>query len=181
MDHSPAAAPISILIVDDQLDALPQIHIVMLSARETSDLVFKSLPAGARGYVLQGSAGVDLIRAVSTVLEGAGLLSPRVTRVFLDRLLSKSAGRDLLDLLSRREREVLLLTVGGSSSVETARRLCLSRKTVDTYRSRVMTKLGVKNLVGLMHFALANGLSGRQERPAPMTGELDTSRIWRRS
>jgi DNA-binding NarL/FixJ family response regulator len=61
--------------------------------------------------------------------------------------------------LSKREREVLHMTVAGSSSAEIAHRLSLSRKTVDTYRSRIMGKLGVSDLTGLIHFAIEHAMT----------------------
>jgi DNA-binding CsgD family transcriptional regulator len=64
-----------------------------------------------------------------------------------------------LERLSRREREVLHMTVAGASSAEIAQRLSLSRKTVDTYRSRIMGKLGVSHLTGLIHFAIEHAMA----------------------
>ena len=74
-------------------------------------------------------------------------------------VLSNSDPLSPLERLSKREREVLHMTVAGASSAEIAQRLSLSRKTVDTYRSRIMGKLGVSSLTGLIHFAIEHAMA----------------------
>lgn len=141
------------------LNLLPQTQVVVLSVCHSSEHVFRALRAGARGYVLKDAAGVELVGAVNTVFGGQPYLSPRITEVVIGRLLNKAASHSPLERLSGREREVLHLTVGGSSSAEIARQLSLSRKTVDTYRSRVMEKLGVADRTGLIHFAIEHAMA----------------------
>ena len=141
------------------LKLLPQTCVVVLSACHTSEHVFRALRAGARGYVLKEAAAAELVRAVTAVSTGERFLSPRITSVVIDVLLKNSTPRSPLERLSGREREVLHLTVAGSSSAEIAERLSLSRKTIDTYRSRVMEKLGVADLTGLIHFAIEHAMT----------------------
>jgi DNA-binding NarL/FixJ family response regulator len=141
------------------LNLLPQTQVVVLSVCHSSEHVFRALRAGARGYVLKDAAGVELVGAVRAVFGGQPYLSPRITEVVIGRLLNKAASHSPLERLSGREREVLHLTVGGSSSAEIARQLSLSRKTVDTYRSRVMEKLGVADRTGLIHFAIEHAMA----------------------
>jgi DNA-binding NarL/FixJ family response regulator len=144
------------------LDALPQTRIVILSSCDTSEHVFRALRAGAQGYVFKESTGAELVRAVMAVFLGERYLSSRITGIVIDGLLSDSAPHSPLESLSAREREVLHLTVAGSSSAEIAQQLSLSRKTVDTYRSRVMMKLGVPDLARLIHFAVAHAMTPTQ-------------------
>jgi DNA-binding NarL/FixJ family response regulator len=138
---------------------LPQTRVVMLSACDTSEHVFQSLRAGARGYVLKANLATEIVRAVLTVSSGDHYLSPQLTGVLVDGVLGRLEGDSPLESLSAREREVLHLTVGGARSADIGRQLCLSRKTVDTYRSRVMVKLGVPNLAGLIHFGITHGIA----------------------
>ena len=140
------------------LDALPKTRVVILSVCDTSEHVFRALRAGARGYVLKEGAGNEIARAVQAVFDGMRYLSPRITGVLIDGLIDNSSSRSPIERLSRREREVMHLTVGGASSADIAKQLCLSRKTVDTYRSRLMEKLGVANLPALIHFAVAHAM-----------------------
>jgi DNA-binding NarL/FixJ family response regulator len=141
------------------LDALPQTRVVILSACDTSEHVFRALRAGARGYVLKESAGAELVRAILAVCMGERYLGSRITGIVIDGLLSNSTASSPLERLSAREREVLHLTVAGSSSAAIAQQLSLSRKTVDTYRSRIMTKLCVTDLTSLIHFAVAHAMT----------------------
>jgi DNA-binding NarL/FixJ family response regulator len=141
------------------LAALPLTRIVILSACDTSEHVFRALRAGARGYVLKESASAELVQAVLAVVAGERYLSPRITGVVIDSLLTDVASSSPIESLSAREREVMHLTVSGASSAEIGAKLSLSPKTVDTYRSRVMGKLGVPDLAGLIRFAVAHAMA----------------------
>jgi DNA-binding NarL/FixJ family response regulator len=141
------------------LAVLPVTRIVILSACDTSEHVFRALRAGARGYVLKEGASAELVQAVLAVVAGERYLSPRITGVLIDSLLVDAQTASPIESLSPREREVLHLTVSGASSAEIGEKLSLSRKTVDTYRSRVMGKLGVEDLAGLIRFAVAHAMT----------------------
>jgi DNA-binding NarL/FixJ family response regulator len=136
----------------------PLIRIVVLSASDTSEHVFRALRAGARGYVLKESASAEIVQAVAAVSKGDRYLSPRLTGVLIDELLGDPGPASPIESLSPREREVLHLTATGASSADIGLRLSLSRKTIDTYRSRVMAKVGVSDLAGLIRFAVAHAL-----------------------
>jgi DNA-binding NarL/FixJ family response regulator len=140
------------------LAELPLTRIVILSACNTSEHVFRALRAGASGYVLKECASTELVQAVLAVCAGERYLSPKITGVVIDAMLGDPS-RSPIERLSLREREVLVLTVGGSSSAEIGQLLSLSRKTVDTYRSRTMGKLGVPDLAGLIRFAIAHAVT----------------------
>jgi DNA-binding NarL/FixJ family response regulator len=141
------------------LAVLPLTRIVILSACDTSEHVFRALRAGARGYVLKECASTELVQAVLAVVAGERYLSPRITGVVIDSLLCDAESASPIESLSPREREVMHLTVSGASSAEIGKKLSLSRKTVDTYRSRVMEKLGVPDLAGLVRFAVAHAMT----------------------
>jgi DNA-binding NarL/FixJ family response regulator len=141
------------------LAAQPLIRIVVLSAWDTSEHVFRALRAGASGYVLKEGAGAEIVQAVAAVYRGHRYLSPRITGVLIDGLLGDHVALSPIESLSPREREVLHLTVTGASSADIGVRLSLSRKTVDTYRSRLMGKLGVTDLAGLIRFAVAHEMA----------------------
>jgi len=141
------------------LAAQPLTRIVILSSCDTSEHVFRALRAGARGYVLKEGASTELVQAVLAVMAGERYLSPRITGVVIDALLGDAQTASPIESLSPREREVLHLTVSGASSAEIGHKLSLSRKTVDTYRSRVMGKLGVEDLAGLIRFAVAHAMT----------------------
>lgn len=142
------------------LALLPRTHIIILSACHTSEHIFRALRAGAHGYVVKEAVAADLVRAVLAVMAGERFLSPQITDAVIGGALNNpGSAQSPLERLSKREREVLHLTVAGSSSAEIALRLSLSRKTVDTYRSRVMEKLCVADLTALIHFAIEHALT----------------------
>jgi DNA-binding NarL/FixJ family response regulator len=123
--------------------------------------IIRALRAGALGYVLKESAGDELIEAVRAVHAGQRQLSRKIVDELIDdslaqhRLIERESP---LAQLSSREREVLQLVVEGKSSAEIADQLALSSKTVDTYRSRLMQKLGIDNVPQLVLFAIRHGI-----------------------
>lgn len=136
------------------VDERPLTHIIALSGCHTSDHVHRALHAGVRGYVTKNSVGSDLVKAIGVVLAGNIFISPGI----LSRPGSPADGMrhdgKSIEHLSERERQVLRELVKGSSSAVIGRQLSLSRKTVDTYRHRVMVKLGVRNRAELIRLAL---------------------------
>jgi DNA-binding NarL/FixJ family response regulator len=134
-------------------------RIVMLSMLSTVDHVFRALQAGALGYLRKESAGSEVVTAVRAVYAGRRYLSKKITESAVDDYIVKRATESPLHSLSQREREILQLIVEGMSGVDIARQLNLSPKTVDTYRSRMMNKLGIADLPGLVKFAIQHGLT----------------------
>jgi DNA-binding NarL/FixJ family response regulator len=140
------------------LALLPMIRIIVLSACHASDHVYRALRVGARGYVVKEALGAELVKAISTVMSGDRFLSPGIMPMFVGDLLSGTLTKSPMESLSARERQVLQRIVAGASSVDIAAHLCLSRKTVDTYRGRLMTKLGVGNRSALIRLAVEHEL-----------------------
>jgi DNA-binding NarL/FixJ family response regulator len=138
--------------------SLPRTKIIVLSACCTSEHVYRALRAGARGYVVKDAVGAELVCAIRTVLSGKQYLSASITAAFADGCVDQTAARSPLERLSSREREVLHRTVEGYSSAQIAVQLSLSPKTVDTYRSRLMQKLGVANRSSLIRFAIQHAM-----------------------
>jgi DNA-binding NarL/FixJ family response regulator len=140
----------------------PSTQVIILSIYSTEEHVSRALQAGARGYVLKESAGIEVVNAVRSVHSGHHYLSQKLSDRLIDDYLHqiKSSGeRDPLARLSPREREVLQLVVEGKSSAEIAATLSLSVKTVETYRSRIFQKLDIGDLPGLVKFAIQHGLT----------------------
>jgi len=135
------------------------VRIVMLSMHSTVEHVFRALQAGALGYLRKESAGSEVVDAVRTVYAGRRYLSQKITESVVDEYIRKRTVDSPLESLSQREREILQLLVEGKPGIEIARLLHVSPKTVDTYRSRMMQKLGISDLPGLVKFALQHGLT----------------------
>lgn len=138
-----------------------KIKIVVLSMHSTVEDIFRAMQAGALGYLLKESAGAEVVDAVRVVNKGRRYLSRKVDDILIDSYIfehQKLSDKSPLESLSSREREVLQLVAEGKSSNEIADLLFLSVKTIETYRSRLMQKLGIKDKAGLVKFALQNKL-----------------------
>jgi DNA-binding NarL/FixJ family response regulator len=135
----------------------PTVQIVVLSMHANHEYVTRALQAGALGYVLKESASADLIDAVRAAHAGSRYLSEKIAA---EQATSQGPpALSPLQSLSKREREILQLIVEGKSSAQIASTLGLSRKTVETYRSRMMHKLGISDLPSLVKFAILHGLT----------------------
>ena len=119
--------------------------------------VAQALRLGAAGYLLKDSSRADLLRAIDCVLRGQRHLGPEVADLATQALVEGDAG-DLLAGLSPPERQIITLVVSGQTSLAIGRQLHLSPKTVDTYRSRLMAKLGVSDVTALVRLAIRSGL-----------------------
>lgn len=142
--------------------SLPSTRVIILSMYATSEHIYRALQAGAKGYLLKDSAGAEVVDAVRTVYGGGRYLSPKIADEVMEDYVavrSKVADASPLSQLSPREREVLQLVVDGMSSAAIAQTLHLSPKTVETYRSRIMRKLGIRDLPSLVKFAIQHGLT----------------------
>jgi DNA-binding NarL/FixJ family response regulator len=140
-------------------DACPATSVVMLSMHSDVEHVYRALRAGARGYLLKSSAGSEVAEAVRAVISGRRYLSSKIAESVLDDYIRKRSTDSPLESLSPRERQILQLIAEGRATADIARMLSLSPKTVDTYRSRMMAKLGINDLPALIKFAVQHGLT----------------------
>jgi two-component system response regulator NreC len=133
--------------------------VLVLTVHAEEEYLVPVLEAGASGYLTKTSADRDLIDAIKVVARGEVYLPPKATRLLLQKYKASEAdqGAGLHDLSSR-EQEVLALTAEGYSSREIGKKLFISPKTVDTYRARIMDKLGLSHRSELVRFALRVGL-----------------------
>ena len=143
-------------------ETCPTTKVIMLSMHDSAEHIFQALKAGAQGYLLKESAGREVVTAVRAVHAGRRYLSHRIEETVIDdyvRQRKAALAESPLERLTSREREVLQLVVEGKSSAQIAETLFISRKTVETYRSRLMEKLEIKDLPGLVKFAIQHGLT----------------------
>jgi DNA-binding NarL/FixJ family response regulator len=135
----------------------PHTRVMILSIHFTSVHIQRALQAGAMGYLLKESAGEEVVEAIRTVYEGRRYLSRKIAETVVEDYVRQGGG-DVLEGLSPRERQVLQLIAEGKTSAEAAAILFLSVKTVETYRSRFMQKLGLKDMTALVKFAIQHGI-----------------------
>jgi DNA-binding NarL/FixJ family response regulator len=128
----------------------------------TPEYIYRAVQAGAKGYLIKESAGEEVVAAVRAVLAGRRYLSHQIAEAMIDDFIELRQAQSVenpLDSLSPREREVLQLVVEGYSAPEIGAKLALSPRSIDTYRSRIMAKLGINNLPDLVKFAIRHGLT----------------------
>ncbi|MBO0771842.1 MAG: response regulator transcription factor [Actinobacteria bacterium] len=141
--------------------SLGSVHVVILTTFDVDEYVFESLRAGASGFLVKDTDAAELIKAVRVAASGDALLSPKVTR----RLIAEFAVRSRtprpapgLDLLTPREREVLVQIAAGLSNDEIAGKLYMSASTAKTHATRAMMKLGARDRAQLVVIAYEAGL-----------------------
>lgn len=141
----------------------PSLGVIILSMHHSTEHIFQALQAGAKGFVIKEVAGNEVIHAVRAVYNGHRYLSRQVDEILIEDYLFQRQHiqpNSPMEKLSPREREILQLVVEGKTSAAIAETLFISPKTVETYRSRLMQKLGIKDMAGLVKFAVAQGLTG---------------------
>ncbi len=153
MPGGPAGA-----LIEDIVRGHPRVGIVVLTMHDDASHSRRALAAGARGYVVKSAADRELLAAIRAVAGGGSYVGQAASG---ERLVSpKRPVRPgtPLDALSDREREVLVLIAQGHTNQQIADRLYLSVKTIESYRARLMSKLGLTNRSEITQFALDAGL-----------------------
>jgi DNA-binding NarL/FixJ family response regulator len=135
---------------------IPRTRVLVLSMYEDAEFVHEILDAGASGYVLKGSAATELLEALQVVRRGQTYLATQLARHPIPARRRASAAGPL----TARERETLQLLAEGNSHVQIAARLNISPKTVETHRRHIGTKLGIRDLAGLVKYAVRKRLVG---------------------
>jgi len=134
-------------------------RILALTAHDEREFLIPVLKAGASGYITKDRDAHELADAIRNIARHDVFLSPSATKLLLQVYLENTGSdRSAMHQLSAREAEVLKLTAAGHSSSEIGRTLGVSPKTVDTYRGRIMQKLGLHRRSELVTFALQHGL-----------------------
>jgi two-component system, NarL family, response regulator NreC len=138
------------------MEVNPRLRILVLSMHKEAVYVREILKAGARGYLLKDVIDTELLNAVRSVARGDGYISPAVSGTLLSDYRQNIT--DPVDLLTKREREVLQLIAAGKTNKEVAVQLNLSVYTVDSHRGKIMEKLNLHSTGELVRFAIKHGL-----------------------
>jgi len=134
------------------------VRVVILSMHAGEEYVLQALRAGAVGYLLKDAATGELELALRSVMRGESWFSPAVSRQVVEGYVQRVGGEAAAEVLTARQREVLRLVAGGKSTKEIAYDLTLSVKTVETHRAQIMERLGIRDVAGLVRYALRTGL-----------------------
>lgn len=140
---------------------VPDTRILALSMHSDHQFVVKMLSAGASGYMLKDCAFEELIMAVRAVAEGKYYLSKDITGIVISNYINliQTVNTVSLSVLTPRERETLQLIAEGKSTVDTAKLLNVTSKTVETHRKHIMDKLDIHNIAELTKYAIREGLT----------------------
>ncbi|MGA6204445.1 response regulator [Nocardia testacea] len=137
-------------------------RVLVMTTFDLDEHALGALRAGASGFLLKDTPPEDLISAIRSVAAGDAVVSPKVTKRLLDRLIAEeptpSRDPEILEVLTAREREVLEQIAAGRSNAEIAGQLFLSEATVKTHVGRVLTKLGLRDRVQAVVLAYETGL-----------------------
>lgn len=157
-------------LIDHLVHEFPRMRILVLTMHDDPAYVRAALAAGAAGYVVKSAVDSQILRAVRTVQSGGIYAEIESDASGVRRVTPASAtardSRSALDLLSEREREVLQWVARGYTSQAIAEKLFLSAKTVESYRARLMAKLGLTNRADLTRLALESGLLDANALPS---------------
>lgn len=139
----------------------PDTRVIMLTMFSSKDYIEKLLRAGANGYILKNTGKEELTTAIERVMQGESYFSKEVTERIMEGLQGKKKENNLhMVELTEREKDVLRLIVQELTSHEIADKLFISFHTVETHRKNLISKLQVKNIAGLVKYAVQNGLAG---------------------
>lgn len=142
-------------------ELLPQTRVLILTMHDDEEYLFQSLKAGAVGYILKNAPDVDLLKAIRTVHQGESYLYPSAAKSLIEGFLrqgNKSEEFESLELLTEREKQTLRLVAMGYANKEIAGQLCLSVKTVEAYKARIMEKLHLKTRPEMVRYAIKKRL-----------------------
>ncbi len=138
----------------------PKLKVLVLTMQKDQEHLKHAIQFGAAGYVLKEDAYEQLALAIKLVLKGKHYVSPKISSIVADRFVRsiKESEWPSLDLLTKRERDVLKMVAGGLANKNIAVRLNISIRTVETHRANLTNKLGIKNTANLVKYAIHKGL-----------------------
>jgi DNA-binding NarL/FixJ family response regulator len=137
----------------------PKVRVIILSIYADEEHVYQALRAGAAGYLLKGAATEELELAIRSVAQGEDYLSPPVSKpVIMEYIRRTNAGLNSRERLSPRQTQILKLIAEGKTTKQVALELAISVKTVETHRSALMMRVGVRDVAGLVRYAVKVGL-----------------------
>ena len=147
--------------IQDIREKFPKVKVLVLTMQKDQEHFKHAMAHGASGYVLKEDAYDQLLMAVKMVLLGKKFVSPTISKLLTDYYVRSldEAQSSSLDILTKREQQILQFIGNGMANKNIASRLKLSIRTVETHRANLSHKLGIKNTAGLVKYALSKGLA----------------------
>ena len=137
----------------------PQVKVLILTMHKNKQYFYHAMSGGADGYLMKDDSDDELLLAIRKIQSGKNYISPMLTDDFTADIISAHRNQQSLPFrgLTKREHEVLKLVVEGYTSKDVAQKLCLSPRTVDHHRAKLLKKFSLKNSADLVSFAVRNG------------------------
>jgi DNA-binding NarL/FixJ family response regulator len=136
----------------------PGTRVIILSMHGTGDYVQQAIRAGASGYLMKDAATAELGIALQAVMRGEVYLSPAASKQVVESYMLRPGADKQAEQLTPRQREVLQMIAEGLSTKEIAYRMGVSVKTVETHRTQLMERLDIRDVAGLVRYAIRIGL-----------------------
>ena len=135
-----------------------EIKVVFLTMHADVTYAVSAIEAGASGYVLKHSAPTELVTAIRSALHGKTFITPLIAGEFMQHTKERAGQRDVSTRLTERQREIVQLLAEGKSAKDIAELLCISSRTVEFHKYRIMKDLGLKSAAELVHYAVRHGI-----------------------
>ena len=146
-------------VLDNLKKEFPGVRVVVLTVHDSEEYAVHAIRAGAHGFLPKSAAGSELELAIKAVMRGEFYLSPEFSkRAFLEHVADAAQGRSPLAELTPRQREVLRMIAERHTTKDIARNLNISAKTVESHRAKLMERLDIHDVAGLVHYAIKTGL-----------------------
>lgn len=140
---------------------LPETKILILTMHDSDEYLFRAIQAGASGYILKSAPHEELLNAIQLIYTGNAYLTPAATKRLMNEYLVKMQQEGFTssyEILSEREKEILVWIARGYSNKDIAEQLVISVKTVETHKSNLMDKIGLRSRPDIVRYALQKGL-----------------------
>jgi len=145
-------------VLEEVTHRFPTVRVIMLTMHEAREYVIQSLKAGAAGFIPKSAATIELRDAITTVMRGKTYVSRETAQADLAAVDTATEQQALIDKLTPRQREILVLIAEGRSTKQIARALNISAKTVESHRAQLTERLDIHDVAGLVRLAIRTGL-----------------------
>jgi DNA-binding NarL/FixJ family response regulator len=136
----------------------PKISTLILSMHSEAIVISKLIKLEINGYLLKNAEKEELLKAIHLISAGENYFSEEVKKIYMENSFARKKNKDYVPELSRREKDVLKLIVDGYTAKEIAEKLFISQHTVESHRKNIFSKLNIKNVAGLVKYALENNI-----------------------
>lgn len=145
-------------VLEQIVSRSPQVRVIILTMHEAREYTTRALRLGAAGFIPKSAAANELRQGIESVMRGETYTSKDTPHQVRPPILGESRAQKLLETLTPRQHEILVLIAEGQTTKEIARNLNISVKTVESHRAQLMERLDIRDVAGLVRFAIKTGL-----------------------